>query len=52
MSASPALDPARPARSPDVIDHLKHSERLTTTCELASILAIGPKTIYSMSAII
>ena len=43
MSASPAIDPA----APDIIDHLKSSERLMTARELASILAISPKTIYS-----
>ena len=46
MSASPAIDPAPPVRGPDIIHHLKSSERLVTR-ELASILAISPKTIYS-----
>ena len=30
-------------RGPDIIDHLKGSERLMTARELASILAISPK---------
>ena len=47
MSASPLIEPAPPARVPDIIDHLKGSERLMTARELASILAISPKTIYS-----
>ncbi len=47
MSASPIFDPAPPVRGPGIIDHLKNSERLMTTRELASILAISPKTIYS-----
>jgi excisionase family DNA binding protein len=47
MSASPIFDPAPPVRGPDIIDHLKNSERLMTARELASILAISPKTIYS-----
>jgi excisionase family DNA binding protein len=37
----------RPSGGPDIIDHLKNSERLMTARELASILAISPKTIYS-----
>ena len=49
MSASPAIDPAAPVKGPDIIDHLKSSERLMTARELASILAISPKTIYSYS---
>jgi excisionase family DNA binding protein len=47
MSASPVIDPAPPVRGLDIIDHLKSSERLMTARELASILAISPKTIYS-----
>jgi hypothetical protein len=47
MSASPVIDPVR---GPDIIDHLKSSERLMTARELASILAISPKTIYAFSA--
>jgi excisionase family DNA binding protein len=43
----PVIDPAPPVRGPDIIDHLKSSERLMTARELASILAISPKTIYS-----
>jgi hypothetical protein len=35
---------------PDVIDHLKSSERLMAAREPASILAIGPKTIYGYAA--
>jgi hypothetical protein len=47
VSASPTIDPAAPVKGPDIIDHLKSSERLTAR-ELASILAISPKTIYSL----
>jgi len=47
VSASPAIEPAAPVKGPDIIDHLKSSERLMTARELASILAISPKTIYS-----
>ena len=47
MSASPAINPAPPVKGPDIIDHLRSSERLMTARELASILAISPKTIYS-----
>jgi excisionase family DNA binding protein len=47
VSASPAIDPAAPVKGPDIIDHLKSSERLMTARELASILSISPKTIYS-----
>ncbi len=43
MSASPVIDPVPPVRRPDIIDHLKSSERLMTARELASILAISPK---------
>jgi hypothetical protein len=44
-AASPIFDPAPPVRGPDIIDHLKNSERLMTARELASILAISAKTI-------
>jgi len=47
VSASPVIEPAAPVKGPDIIDHLKSSERLTTARELASILAISPKTISS-----
>jgi hypothetical protein len=47
MSASPVVDLAPPVRRPDLIDHLKSSERPMNARELASILAISPKTIYS-----
>ena len=47
MSAAPVIDLAPPVRRPDIIDRLKSSERLMTARELASILAISPKTIYS-----
>ena len=43
MSASPAIEPAAPVKAPDIIDHLKSSERLMTARELASILAISRK---------
>jgi len=43
----PTIEPAAPVKGPDIIDHLKSSERLMTARELASILAISPKTIYS-----
>ena len=47
MSASPVIDPVPSVRRPDIIDHLKNSERLMTARELASILAISPKTTVS-----
>jgi excisionase family DNA binding protein len=47
MPASPVINPAPPVRSSDIIDHLRSSERLMTARELASILAISPKTVYS-----
>jgi len=47
MSASPVAEPAPPVKGHDIIDHLRISERLMTARELASILAISPKTIYS-----
>jgi excisionase family DNA binding protein len=46
MSTSPFRVSA-PESAPDVLDQLSRSERLITACELASILAISPKTIYS-----
>jgi len=46
MSASPTLTPAVPP-APDIIEHLRRSERLITARELASILSISPKTLYS-----
>jgi excisionase family DNA binding protein len=48
MSASsPIFDPAPPVGGPISSIILKNSERLMTARELASILAISPKTIYS-----
>jgi excisionase family DNA binding protein len=47
MSTSPAFRVSMPERAPDVLEHLSQSERLMTARELASILAISPKTIYS-----
>ena len=47
MSASPVAEPAPPVKGHDIIDHLRISERLMTARELASILAISPKTIDS-----
>src|ERR1019366_2928049 len=47
MSTSPAFRVSTPERAPDVLEHLSRSERLMTARELASILAISPKTIYS-----
>lgn len=47
MSTSPAFRVSEPERAPDVLDHLSRSERLLTARELALILAISPKTIYS-----
>ena len=49
MSASPVAEPAPPVKGHDIIDHLRISEWLMTARELASILAISPKTIYSYS---
>ena len=47
MSTSPA--PTIPASEcrPDIFDQLSQCERLLTAKELASMLAISPKTIYS-----
>src|SRR5271157_3978787 len=47
MSTSPAFRVSEPERPPDVLDHLSRSERLLTARELALILAISPKTLYS-----
>lgn len=47
MSASPMIHPVSHVKSSDIIDYLQRSERLMTARELASILAISPKTIYS-----
>jgi excisionase family DNA binding protein len=47
MSTSPVFRVSAPDGAPDVLDHLSRSERLMTARELASILAISPKTIYS-----
>ena len=47
MSSSPMLPSVSHFKSPDAIDHLQRSERLMTARELASILGISPKTIYS-----
>ena len=47
MSASPVAESAPPVQGHDIIDHLRISERLMTARELASILAISPKTIYN-----
>ena len=46
MSASPTVTPANPP-APDIIESLCRSERLITARELASILSISPKTLYS-----
>jgi predicted DNA-binding transcriptional regulator AlpA len=46
LSASPTVSAANPA-APDIIEHLCRSERLMTARELASILSISPKTLYS-----
>jgi len=47
MSTSPASRLSAPESVSDVLDHLSRSERLMTARELASILSISPKTIYS-----
>lgn len=47
MSTSPASRLSAPEGASDVLDHLSRSERLMTARELASILSISPKTIYS-----
>jgi predicted DNA-binding transcriptional regulator AlpA len=44
MSASPTVT-RTPA--PDIIEHLFRSERLMTARELAAILSLSPKTLYS-----
>jgi predicted DNA-binding transcriptional regulator AlpA len=43
----PAFRISTPENAPDVLEHLSRSQRLWTARELASILAISPKTIYS-----
>jgi excisionase family DNA binding protein len=46
--ATPASSGASPLGiSTDVIEHLAHSDRLLTAKELARLLAVGPKTLYS-----
>lgn len=47
MSTSPAPTVPVPECRPDVFDQLSQVERLLTAKELASMLAISPKTIYS-----
>jgi len=47
MSTSPVFRISAPESGPDVLDHLSRSERLMTARELASILSMSPKTIYS-----
>jgi len=47
MSASPAATLPIPEPCSDVFDQLSHCERLLTAKDLASMLAISPKTIYS-----
>jgi excisionase family DNA binding protein len=47
MSTSPAATVPVPECCPDVFDQLSHCERLLTAKELAGMLAISPKTIYS-----
>ncbi len=46
MSTSPAAALSI-AESPDIFDQLSQCERLLTAKELAGMLAISPKTIYS-----
>jgi len=47
MSTSPAPTVPVPECRPDVFDQLSHCDRLLTARELAGMLAISPKTIYS-----
>lgn len=47
MSASPAATLPIPEPCSDVFDQLSHCERLLTAKDLATMLAISPKTIYS-----
>ena len=47
MSTCPNFLISTPESVPDVFDNLIQSERLMTARELAAILAISPKTIYS-----
>src|ERR1700716_3131285 len=47
MSTSPAPTVSAPGCCGDVFDQLAQCERLLTAKELARILAISPKTIYS-----
>ena len=47
MSTSPTPTVPVPECCPDVFDQLSQCERLLTAKELAGMLAISPKTIYS-----
>jgi excisionase family DNA binding protein len=47
MSTSPTATVSAPGCGIDVFDQLARCQRLLTARELASILAISPKTIYS-----
>ena len=47
MSTSPAPTVSASGSCGDVLDQLFRCERLLTAKELASILAISPKTVYS-----
>jgi excisionase family DNA binding protein len=46
MSTSPAATASVPECHADIFDQLARCERMLTTRELASMLAISPKTIY------
>lgn len=47
MSTSPAFRVSVSENATDVFDRLNQSERLLTAKELATILALSPKTVYS-----
>lgn len=47
MSTSPTPTPPSPEYCPDVFEQLSKCERLLTAKEVAGMLSISPKTIYS-----
>jgi excisionase family DNA binding protein len=47
MSASPASSVLPRSEPNDIFERLAHRQQLLTTKELANLLAVSPKTIYS-----
>jgi excisionase family DNA binding protein len=47
MSASPASSGLPRSEPNDIFERLAHRQQLLTTKELANLLAVSPKTIYS-----